>query len=144
MTEPSRGTAFTVDLEQQMQPFLKHLQFPPLTTGDGTARLEFVVAPIHLRLGGVVHGGVFASVMDSVTGYAAYTVAPEGAGVLTMQLNLNMTATAKLGDRLVAASHVMHFGRRTAVVSGEIRRADGKLLATGSATLMFVTEGVAS
>ena len=144
MTDSPRDIAATVDPGQHLQPFLEHLQFPPITTGDGTARLEFVVAPIHLRLGGVVHGGVFASVMDSVTGYAGYTVAPQGAGVLTMQLNLNMTATAKLGDRLIATGHVMHFGRRTAVVNGEIRRVDGKLLATGSATLMFVTEGIAS
>ena len=131
-------------VSQRLQPFLEHLRLPPITTGDRTAKLEFVVEAIHLRLGGVVHGGVYASVMDTVTGYAAYTVAPKGSDVLTMQLNLNMTASAKLGDHIVATAHVMHSGRRTAVVSGEIRRQDGKLLAVGTATLFFVSEGIAS
>jgi uncharacterized protein (TIGR00369 family) len=80
--------------------------------------------------------------MDTVTGYAAYTVAPEGAEVVTMQLNLNMTGTARLGDRIIATAKVAHAGRRTAVVTGEVRRADGTLLATGSSTVFFVQEGV--
>ena len=58
--------------------------------------------------------------------------------MVTIQLCLNMTGTAKVGDRLIATGEARHAGRRTAVSIGEIRRADGRLLATGSATLMFV------
>src|SRR4051812_23859710 len=138
MTDESHPHAAPVALQERLQPFLEHLRLPPFSVTDGTAQLNFVVETIHLRSGGIMHGGVLATVMDTVTGYAAYTVAPKGAGVVTMQLNLNMTSTAQLGDEVIATARVMHSGRRTAVASGEIRRADGKLLATGSATLFYV------
>jgi uncharacterized protein (TIGR00369 family) len=125
-------------------PFLELLHLPPITASDGTARLEFVVEPIHLRHGGIVHGGVYASVLDTVAGYAAYTIAPAGAEVVTIQLTMNMTAAAKLGDRIIATAKAVHAGRRTAVIQGELRRGDGKLLTTGSATIFFVSEGLAS
>ncbi len=138
----SRGSA---DSRRAMpNPFATHLRLPPVTLCDGTARLELIVEEIHLRPGGLLHGGVNAALLDTVTGYAAYTVAPEGAEVLTMQLNLNMTATAKLGEHIIATAKVAHVGRRTAVATGEIRRIDGKLVATGSATLFFVDGGFAS
>ena len=127
-----------------VNPFGVHLHFPPVEVSDGVSKLELVVEDIHLRPGGLVHGGVLATLLDTVTGFAAYSVAPDGADVLTMQLNMNMTATAKLGDRLVATAKSQHAGRRTAVVTGEIRLPSGKLLATGSATMFFVAEGLQS
>lgn len=144
MTGEGDDTAPADVRRRRPNPFATHLRLPPIEVSDGEARLEMIVEEIHLRPGGLVHGGFNATLMDTVTGYAAYTVAPEGAEVLTMQLNLNMTATARLGDRIIAAAQVVHAGRRTAVVTGEIRRVDGRLLATGSATLFFVQGGLDS
>ncbi len=104
--------------------------------------MEFVVEDIHLRHGGIVHGGMLATVLDTVTGHAAYTLAPSDGEVVTIQLNINMTASAKLGDRIIASAHAQHSGRRTAVIHGELCRDDGKLLATGSITVLFVAEGI--
>lgn len=126
----------------RVNPFAQLLRLPPVVVEHGVSRLEFVVEEIHLRPGGLLHGGVLASVLDTVTGFAAYSIAPPGNEVLTMQLNMNMTATAKLGERLIATGRVLHAGRRTAVMNGEIRLASGKLLATGSATMFFVAEGL--
>lgn len=122
-------------------PFTKHLHLPPIEMSSGTARLEMVVEEFHLRHGGLMHGGMLATLLDSVTGFAAYSVVKKSSDVLTMQLNLNMTATAKLGQRVIATAKVVHAGNRTAVVTAEIRLADGKLLATGSAT-MFIVEKI--
>jgi uncharacterized protein (TIGR00369 family) len=135
-TDPADGR------RKRPNPFATHLRLPSVTVSEKASRLEMIVEEIHLRPGGILHGGFHATVIDTVTGYAAYTVAPEGAEVVTMQLNLNMTATARLGDRIIATAKVAHAGRRTAVVTGEIRRVDGTLLATGSATVFFVQEGV--
>ena len=103
-----------------------------------------VVEEIHLRPGGVMHGGMVATLLDTVMGHAAYSLAPEGAEVMTMQLNINMTGTARLGERVVARSQTAHSGRRTAVVNGTLQLASGKLLATGSATMFILPEGVRS
>jgi acyl-coenzyme A thioesterase PaaI-like protein len=59
-------------------------------------------------------------------------------------MSLNLTATGKLGDRVIVTAHVAHAGRRTAVVHGNIHRADGKLLGTGIVTIFFVGEGLAT
>lgn len=123
-------------------PLLTYLRLPPVEVHEGIAQLEFVVEEIHLRHGGVVHGGIYATVLDSVAGYTAYGVAPPGAELVTIQLNLNMTASARLGDRIVATGRVLHAGRRTAVIHSELHRGDGKLLATGSVTIFFVAEGL--
>ena len=120
------------------------MRLPPATISPGAARMEFTVQDVHLRLGGIVHGGVYATVLDTVTGYAAYSVAPPGHEVVTMQLNLNMTASAKLGETVVATAKVLHTGKRTAVISSELRLADGKLLATGTATMFFVPGAIVS
>lgn len=127
----------------RVNPFAATLHLPPVTLDEGTARMELVVEEIHLRPGGVVHGGVFATLLDTVMGYAAYRAAPPGAEVLTIQLNLSMTATARLGETVVATGKIAHGGRRTAVVTGEIRRPDGKLLVTGNATFFIVEGGLA-
>jgi uncharacterized protein (TIGR00369 family) len=119
-------------------PFASLIHLPDASLIEGTAKLELPVEEIHLRPGGVVHGGMFATLLDTVMGYAAYSAAPKGSEVLTMQLGLNMTATARLGERLIATAKAVHSGRRTAVITGEIRLADGKLLATGSGTFFFL------
>jgi acyl-CoA thioesterase len=122
------------------QPLLKHLQVRLAQAADGEGRVEIVVEPMHLRRGGILHGGIYAVVLDTVTGYAAQSIAPAGHDFLTLQLHLNMTGSAKPGDHLIATARAVHCGRRTAVVTGDIRRADGRLLATGSATLMFIPQ----
>lgn len=124
-------------------PFLELIRLPRVHAADGTARVEFVVEEVHLRHGGIAHGGALATVLDTVAGHAAYSIAPPGAEVVTIQMNLNLTATARSGDRVVATAHALHHGRRTAVIQGELRRSDGRLLAAGSITVFFVHEGLA-
>lgn len=125
-------------------PFAVHLRLPAFTPHEGSARFEMVVEEIHLRHGGVMHGGVVAALLDTVMGHAAYSLAPKGHAAMTMQLNLNLTGTAKLGDRIVAEATPVNANRRMAVMNGTLRREDGKLLAIGSATMMYLQEGVRS
>lgn len=122
--------------------FAQHMRLPEIGIRDGAAHLELTVDDVHLRPGGILHGGVVATLLDTVLGYAAYHAAADGTEVVTMQLNINMTAAAQLGDRVIARATIAHKGRRTAVTQGELRRADGKLLATGSATMFYITEGL--
>ena len=124
--------------------FANTLRLPTVTFHEGMSRMEMNVEEIHLRPGGLVHGGVFATLLDTVMGYEAHRAAPKDAEVLTIQLNLSMCATARLGEQVIATARVAHAGRRTAVVNGEIRRPDGKLLVTGNATFFIVEGGFVS
>lgn len=138
MTSQSEQTAPGSQPPWRSNAYAAHLRLPKAWVQDGQARLELVVEEIHLRPGGVVHGGLFATLLDTVTGFAAYSAAPQGCEVLTMQLNMNMTSTARLGETLIATAQSVHSGKRTAVVTGEIRLPDGKLLVTGSGTFFYL------
>lgn len=110
----------------------------PVEMGGGRGRLELVVRDHHLRTFGILHGGVFAAMLDAVMGMAAASSAREGHDVVTVQLNVNFIRPVALGESLTASAEVEHAGRRTAVARGEIRTASGELAALGSATFMFL------
>ncbi len=77
-----------------------------------------------------VHGGVVAMIADSAGGYAAFTLMPPEAGVLTVEFKINMLAPAK-GERLIARGEVLKPGRTLSIV-----RADVHALEAGRETLI--------
>ncbi len=120
-------------------PLHEALDLRPLVAANGQARVALTVAHIHLRSRQIVHGGVFAALLDAAQGMAAASQAPAGHDVVTMQLNVNFLRPASVGDELTAAGEVIHSGRRTAVTRGEVRNQNGDLTATGTATLMYLS-----
>ncbi len=92
----------------------------------------------HMRDLGIMHGGVLATLLDSVMGMAASSMAPVGHFAVTVQLNLNFIRPAWEGETLLAEAEVMHSGRQTAVARGEVHTEAGSLVGTGSATFMYV------
>lgn len=118
--------------------FLHALQIEPLEIGNGTGKLRLVLQPMHLRVGGIMHGGVATALLDTVLGLAAATRAPKQHDVVTAELNINFIKSARAGEVLFAEAVVLHSGRRTCVGRGDIRNGRGELVAAGSGTLMFV------
>jgi uncharacterized protein (TIGR00369 family) len=105
---------------------------------DDDGRLVLEVQSAHLRTLGIAHGGVIATLLDSVMGMAANRSSPPDHYVVTAQLNVHFIRPAFEGETLVASSQVRHSGRKTAVAQGEIQTANGALIATASATFVFV------
>src|SRR4051812_20047318 len=90
----------------------------PIVFEGGRGRLELSVGPRHLRSLGIAHGGLLASVLDSVMGMAAGSLCPADHYVVTVQLNVQFIRPAREGETLVATAEVMHSGRQTAVARG--------------------------
>jgi uncharacterized protein (TIGR00369 family) len=67
---------------------------------------------------GFLHAGAVASAMDSACGYAAYSVMPPEAEVLTVAYTINLLAPAA-GERFTVAGHVVRAGRTLVVCRGE-------------------------
>lgn len=89
---------------------------------------------------GFVHAGAVASIADSAAGYAALTLMPPGAGVLTTEFKINLLAPA-VGDHIVARGRVIKAGRTLTLAQTEVFAAhDGKekLIALLTATLMTI------
>ena len=68
---------------------------------------------------GFVHGGVVGMIADSAAGYAAMTVAPENASVLTVEYKMNLLAPAD-GDKLIARGSVVKAGRTLVITKAEV------------------------
>jgi len=67
---------------------------------------------------GFLHAGAVASVLDTACGYAAYSVMPPQASVLTATYTINLLAPAA-GERFVITGEVVRAGRTLVVCRGE-------------------------
>jgi len=87
-----------------------------------------------------VHGGVVGMIADSAGGYAAFTLMPADASVLTVEYKINMLAPAT-GETLVARGEVLKPGRTISVVRADVfgvTAGKEKLVATMQQTLMVM------
>lgn len=93
------------------------------------ARLALVeqgVTEIHLphwqgieQQHGFIHGGVVGMIADSAAGYAAMTMIPASASVLTVEFKMNLLAPAD-GEQLIARGQVVRAGRTLIVTKAEV------------------------
>ena len=91
---------------------------------------------------GFLHAGVVTSALDSACGYAAFSLMPEGVGVLTVEFKTNLLAPAR-GEELIARGRVVRAGRTVTVCQAEaLMLADGAEtpVATMLATIMTVRD----
>ena len=91
---------------------------------------------------GFLHAGVVAAALDSACGYAAFSLMPEGAGVLTVEYKTNLLAPAR-GEELIARARVVRAGRTVTVCQGEAAMLMGTAetpVAIMLATIMTIRE----
>ena len=122
------------------QPFMQTIGASLARVAPGEAEIAMAVTP---RLGqqhGFVHAGVVAALADTACGYAAFSLMPASAGVLTTEFKVNLLAPAA-GERLVAVGRVVKPGRTLTVTQAEVFAETGserRLVALLTATLMAV------
>lgn len=73
---------------------------------------------------GFVHGGVVGMIADSAAGYAAMTMVPASASVLTVEYKMNLVAPAD-GEKLIARGKVSRPGRTLIVTQAEVYTVKG-------------------
>lgn len=105
---------------------------------EGKVRLTLEVRDELCRVGGILHGGAIATLLDSLCGLAGATVVEGTHDLVTAQLNINFVRPSVPGEVLTGHGRVEHRGKRTIVCQGEIHRPDGELLAMGTATMMIL------
>lgn len=85
----------------------------------GLVEIELGFRPELSQQHGFFHAGIVATVADSAGGYAAYTLFPPDAGVLTVEFKVNLMAPAD-GERIVAAGQVIRSGRTITVARFDV------------------------
>ena len=125
------------------QPFMSALLgVEALRIEPGLVELSVAVNENLLQPHGNVHGIVASAVADSAAGYAAQTLLPEGADVVTVEYKINYLAPG-VGERIVAVGKVLRPGRTISVCSADVfaeSAGERKLFAYFVTTLMAVGE----
>jgi uncharacterized protein (TIGR00369 family) len=67
---------------------------------------------------GFIHAGMLAAVLDSACGYAAFTLMPADAGVLSIEFKVNLLAPA-VGERIIVRGRVVRAGRTISVCTAD-------------------------
>jgi uncharacterized protein (TIGR00369 family) len=116
-----------------------HLIGAELTlVGPGFCEIRLPYRAGNTQQHGFVHGGIVGMIADSAGGYAAYTLYPADASILTVEYKLNLLTPAK-GDMLIARAEVVKPGRTLTVVRADVFAIEGEqeiLCATMQQTLM--------
>ena len=105
----------------------------------GHTRLEVTLEEKHLHPFAMVHGGVFASLVDAAAYWALYAEVDEGKWLTTVEMKLNLLAPARAG-KLVAEGRTIKLGRTLGLGEARVEDEEGKLLAYGVGTFMIVPD----
>ena len=111
-----------------------------IVAGEVEIRVPF--RPDLTQQHGFLHAGVVTSALDSACGYAAFSLMPAGAGVLSVEFKTNLLAPPR-GDELIARGRVVRAGRTVTVCQADAlmrTSADETLVATMLATIMTVLD----
>jgi len=136
MSDPSQRVRNSFAQQQ----FMTTLGASLRSVKPGAVEIEMLFRAELTQQDGFTHAGAITSVLDSACGYAALSVAPEGANVLSVEFKVNLLSPA-VGERFVARALVKRAGRQISVCSADafaVRGKEEKLVATMLATIITV------
>jgi uncharacterized protein (TIGR00369 family) len=89
---------------------------------------------------GYMHAGIISTALDSACGYAAFSLMPADAAVLTVEFKITLIAPAR-GERFIFRANVVKAGRTLTFCEGRafgVTNGEERLIATMSGTLFAV------
>jgi uncharacterized protein (TIGR00369 family) len=101
------------------QPMMQTLGATLETVAPGRVEIVLPFRSALTQQHGYLHAGAIATIADSACGYAAYTLMPAGASVLTVEYKINLLAPA-VGDWFIARAEVIRAGRTLTVVQADV------------------------
>jgi uncharacterized protein (TIGR00369 family) len=104
----------------------------------GKAEVSLPYRPEITQQKGYVHGGIIGMIADNACGYAAYSLMPESASLVTVEYKINILAPAR--GSLVAKGEVIKAGRTLTVTRAEVYAEDGTHVASMQQTLMMLAD----
>ena len=119
--------------------FAKFLAYDIERVDSGEVVLSYEPCGEHMNLLATIHGGVLASLLDTVMGCALMTTldAGEQHTIIDLHTKFVRPVTLETGP-LKVYGLVDHRGRRQCTMSGKIIAPNNKLCATGLATAMIL------
>jgi uncharacterized protein (TIGR00369 family) len=119
-------------------PIGKTLDFTFIEVSEGKVVVQGTPGPAHLNPMGGIHGGWYATLLDSALGCAVHTMMPPGRGYTTAELGINLVRAInpQKAPRVRAIGTVVHCGRQLATAEARLVGPDGTLYAHGTTTCL--------
>lgn len=118
-------------------PIARTLDFMLVEIDAGRAVFQGTPGPQHFNPMGTVHGGWYATLLDSALGCAVHSALPQGKAYTTLEFKVNMVrALSPKVQRVRAEGQVIHLGGQTATADARLVGPDGKLYAHASTTCL--------
>lgn len=116
----------------------KTLDFMLIEVDEGRALFQGTPGPAHLNPMGTIHGGWYATLLDSALGCAVHTMMPPGRAYTTAELGVNLVRAINpaKAPRVRAEGKVLHCGRQLATAEARLYGPDGTLYAHATTTCL--------
>jgi uncharacterized protein (TIGR00369 family) len=109
---------------------------------EGRVVFSFEPAEFHFNPIGSVHGGVYATLLDSACGCAVHTALPAGARYTSLDLTVKFLRALGAGSgRVRCEGRVVHMGGRTALAEARLLDAKDRLVAHATSSCMIFRPG---
>jgi uncharacterized protein (TIGR00369 family) len=118
VTESTEDMLARVQASFDRQEMMRTLGVEVTSVGPGTVEMSLGHDDRFTQQHGYLHAGAVASVLDTACGYAAFSVMPPDAAVLTASYTINLLAPAA-GERFTITGEVVRAGRTLVVCRGE-------------------------
>jgi uncharacterized protein (TIGR00369 family) len=118
--------------------FAETLDFVLVQVAPGHAVFQGRPGPRFFNVLGGIHGGWYATLLDSAVGCAVHTTMQPGRAYTTLEFKINLVRAIGPEVQLVRAEgRTIHVGRQTATAEGKLIGPDGKLYAHASTTCLI-------
>lgn len=116
----------------------KTLDFLIVEVEPGRAVFQGTPGATHLNPMGGIHGGWYATLLDSALGCAVHTLLPSGRGYTTAELSVNIVKAINPAKtpRVRAIGTVIHCGKQLATAEARLVGPDGTLYAHATTTCL--------
>jgi uncharacterized protein (TIGR00369 family) len=109
------------------------------SVGDGSVAFSMNAEEWMCNPAGVIHGGMTATLLDTVLTLAVMTKIPAGSSAQTIDMNIHyVRPVLPTGEKIVAEGKAVHVGSTIGTAEGRVHNAAGKLIAHGTATLAII------
>ncbi len=118
-------------------PFGKLLGMDLFDIGEGTFTMTLQPQECHYNPMGCVHGGILATILDSVMSASVHTALPAGKGYMTLEIKVSfLKPVFEHTGEVMAEGKVISCGSQVATAEGRLTDVNGTIYATGSTTCL--------
>lgn len=123
-------------------PIMDLIGFRPVEVEEGRVLFEGRADESHYNPIGGVHGGIFATLLDSAASCAVHTTLPLGEGYVTLELKTNFLRGITLDSGVLRCEgKVVHRGRTTGLADAQLFDGKGRLCGHATATCLIMRHG---